>query len=72
MLLVHGADLQVANAYGHTPLSLSRKGSAVRQCLMQLQEGGAEERQHLQTALKLRHQHSTAAREAAQLSATIE
>ena len=72
LLLVHGADLRVANSYGHTPLSLSHKGSSVRQCLLQLQEGGPEERQRLQAALKLRHQQSMAAREAAQLAAQME
>lgn len=71
LLLVCGADLHVANAYGHTPLSLSRRGSAVRQCLLQLQEGGAEERAR-QAGLQLRHQQSMAAREAAQLAAQAE
>jgi hypothetical protein len=72
LLLVCGADLLVANIYGHTPLALSRKGSAVRQCLLQLQEGGPEERQRLQTGLKLRHQQSMAARDSAALAAQAE
>lgn len=72
LLLVCGADLRVANSYGHTPLALARKGSAVRQCLLQLQEGGPEERQRLQAALKLRRQQSMAARESAALAAQAE
>lgn len=73
LLLVHGADLHVANSYGHTPLSLSCKGSSVRHCLLQLLEGpGPEERQRLQAALKLRHQQSLASRESAQLAAQLE
>jgi len=72
LLLVCGADLRVANSYGHTPLSLSRKGSSVRQCLLQLQEGGPEERQRLEAGLKLRHQQSMAARESLQMAAQVE
>lgn len=72
LLLVCGAELNVANSYGHTPLSLSRKGSAVRQCLLQLQEGGPEERQCLQASLKLRQQQSMAALESAALAAQAE
>jgi hypothetical protein len=72
LLVVCGADLHVANAYGHTPLGLSRKGSAVRQCLLQLQEGGPEERQRLNAALKLGHQQSMAARDNAALAAQAE
>lgn len=68
LLLVCGADLHVANSYDHTPPSLARKGSAVRQCLLQLQEGGPEERQRLQTSLKLRCQQSLAARDGAALA----
>lgn len=72
LLVVCGADLHVANTYGHTPLGLSLKGSAVRQCLLQLQEGGPEERQRLNAALKLRHQQSMAARDSAALAAQAE
>lgn len=72
LLVVCGADLHVANAYGHTPVGLSRQDSAVRQCLLQLQEGGPEERQRLNAALKLRHQQSMAARDSAALAVQAE
>jgi hypothetical protein len=72
LLLVCGADTHVANAYGHTPLALAHKGSAVRQCLQELQDRGPEARQRLQATIKLRQQQSMAARDGAALAAQAE
>lgn len=71
LLLVSGADLHVANAYGHTPLAMARKGSSARQSLLAVAEGGPLEIQRLQQALTLRRQHSTAARESAAQAAAF-
>jgi hypothetical protein len=69
-LLVAGGDLRVANAYGHTPLGLSRKGSSVRQCLQQVEQGGPDELSRLERALK--QAQSQAALESAQQAEAAE
>jgi ankyrin repeat protein len=72
LLLVAGADVRVINCYGHTPLALACKGSRVRQCLLQAEEGGPAEAQRLKQTLQLQHLQSRAARDATQRAAQEE